>query len=80
MAHGISVTLSSSARGIAGNVISDNVRNGISVDRVSQANISDNDIDANGRQRHPCDREFGRVDLGTDSGNGLFDAQQDSRR
>jgi len=70
--HGISVTLSSSAR-IAGNVISDNVRNGISVDRVSQANISDNDIDANGQSGIFVTENSG-VDLGTDTGNGLFDA------
>jgi parallel beta-helix repeat protein len=70
--HGISVTLSSSAR-IAGNTISNNVRHGISVDRASQANVSANVIDANG-QHGVFVTENSVVNLGSDTGTGLFDA------
>jgi parallel beta-helix repeat protein len=70
--HGISVTLSSSAR-IAGNTISNNVRHGINVERASQATVSDNSIDANG-QHGIFVIENSVVNLGTDSGTGLFDA------
>lgn len=70
--HGINVTLSSTAR-IAGNTISDNLRNGINVDRASQANVSDNVIDANGLNGIFVTENSG-VNLGSDSGTGLFDA------
>jgi len=70
--HGISVTLSSSVR-IAGNTISNNVRHGVNVERASQATISDNTIDANG-QNGIYVTENSVVNLGSDSGAGLFDA------
>jgi nitrous oxidase accessory protein NosD len=70
--NGISVTLSSSAR-IAGNVISDNARNGILVERASQANVSDNLIEANGQNGIFVTENSG-VNLGSDTGSGLFDA------
>lgn len=70
--HGISVTLSSSAR-IAGNTIAGNFRNGINVDRASQANISDNTIDGNGQNGIFVTENSG-VNLGSDAGAGIFDA------
>ena len=70
--HGISLTLSSSAR-IAGNTISDNLRHGINVERASQATISDNLVDANG-QHGIFITENSVVNLGSDTGAGLFDA------
>ena len=70
--HGISLTLSSSAR-IAGNTVSNNVRHGINVERASQATISDNTIDANG-QHGIYVTENSIVNLGSDTGAGLFDA------
>jgi parallel beta-helix repeat protein len=70
--HGISLTLSSSAR-IAGNTISDNVRHGINVERASQATVSDNTIDANG-QHGIFVTENSHVNLGSDTGTGIFDA------
>ena len=70
--HGISLTLSSSAR-IAGNTISNNVRHGINVERASQATVSDNTIDANG-QYGIYVTENSVVNLGSDTGTGLFDA------
>jgi len=70
--HGISLTLSSSAR-IAGNSISNNVRHGINVERASQATVSDNTIDANG-QYGIYVTENSVVNLGSDTGTGLFDA------
>jgi parallel beta-helix repeat protein len=70
--HGINVTLSSAAR-IAGNTIASNARNGINVDRVSQANVSDNTIDANGQHGIYITDNSG-VNLGSDTGTGLFDA------
>ena len=70
--HGISLTLSSSAR-IAGNTISDNVRHGINVERASQATISDNLLDANGQHGIRV-TENSVVNLGSDTGAGLFDA------
>ncbi len=70
--HGISLTLSSSAR-IAGNIISDNVRHGINVERASQATVSDNAIDGNG-QHGIFITENSVVNLGSDTGAGLFDA------
>jgi parallel beta-helix repeat protein len=70
--HGISVTFSSSAR-IAGNTISNNSRHGVNVERASQATISDNTVDANG-QHGVFVTENSVVNLGTDSGTGLFDA------
>ena len=70
--HGISLTLSSSAR-IAGNTISNNVRNGINVERASQATVSDNTIDGNG-QHGIFVTENSVVNLGSDTGTGLFDA------
>jgi parallel beta-helix repeat protein len=70
--HGISLTLSSSAR-IAGNTISDNLRHGINVERASQATISDNLLDANG-QHGIFVTENSVVNLGSDTGAGLFDA------
>ena len=70
--HGISLTLSSSAR-IAGNTISDNVRHGINVERASQATISVNTIDANGQHGIYVTENSG-VNLGSDTGPGLFDA------
>lgn len=70
--HGINVTLSSAAR-IAGNTIGNNARNGINVDRVSQANVSDNTINANGQHGIYVTDNSG-VNLGSDTGTGLFDA------
>ena len=70
--HGISLTLSSSAR-IAGNTISHNVRHGINVERASQATVSDNTIDGNG-QHGIFVTENSIVNLGSDTGAGLFDA------
>jgi parallel beta-helix repeat protein len=70
--HGISLTLSSSAR-IAGNTISNNVRHGINVERASQATVSDNILDANG-QSGIFVIENSVVNLGSDTGAGLFDA------
>jgi parallel beta-helix repeat protein len=70
--HGISVTLSSSAR-IVGNTISGNTGNGINVDRVSQTNISDNTIDGNGQNGIFVSENAG-VNLGSDTGSGIFDA------
>jgi parallel beta-helix repeat protein len=70
--HGISLTLSSSAR-IAGNTVSNNVRHGINVERGSQATISDNTVDANG-QHGIFVTENSVVNLGSDTGAGLFDA------
>jgi len=70
--HGISLTLSSSAR-IAGNTISNNLRHGINVERASQATVSDNTIDANG-QSGIFVTENSIVNLGSDTGAGLFDA------
>jgi parallel beta-helix repeat protein len=70
--HGISLTLSASAR-IAGNTISDNLRHGINVERASQATISDNLVDANG-QHGIFVTENSMVNLGSDTGAGLFDA------
>jgi len=70
--HGISLTLSSSAR-IAGNTISNNARHGINVERASQATISDNTIDANS-QNGIYVTENSMVNLGSDTGSGLFDA------
>jgi parallel beta-helix repeat protein len=69
--HGISVTLSSSAR-IAGNTIGNNARHGINVERASQATVSDNTIDANG-QHGILVTENSHVNLGSDTGTGLFD-------
>ena len=70
--HGISLTLSSSAR-IAGNTVSNNARHGINVERASQATISDNTIDANGQHGiYVTDNSI--VNLGSDTGAGLFDA------
>ncbi len=70
--NGISLTLSSSAR-IAGNTISNNVRNGINVERASQATVSDNTIDANGQNGILVTENSG-VNLGSDTGAGIFDA------
>ena len=70
--HGISLQFSSSAR-IAGNTISDNVRNGINVALASQATISDNAIDAN-EQNGISVTENSGVNLGSDTGTGIFDA------
>ena len=70
--HGISLTLSSSAR-IAGNTISNNVRHGINAERASQATVSDNTIDGNG-QHGIFVTENSLVNLGSDTGAGLFDA------
>jgi hypothetical protein len=70
--HGVYVTWSSAAR-IVGNVISGNSRNGIQVDHVSQANVSDNDIDAN-VQNGIFVTENSGVNLGSDTGTGMFDA------
>jgi len=70
--HGIFVTLSSSAR-IAGNTISSNTRNGINIDRASQATISDNTIDSNGLHGVFVTENSG-ANLGSDTGSGLFDA------
>jgi parallel beta-helix repeat protein len=70
--HGISLQFSSSAR-IAGNTISDNVRNGINVAQASQATISTNAIDANGQNGISVSENSG-VNLGSDTGVGLFEA------
>ena len=70
--NGISVTFSSSAR-IAGNTISNNARSGINIDRVSHANVSSNSIDGNGQHGIYVTDNSG-VNLGIDTGTGLFDA------
>ena len=70
--HGITVSYSSSAR-IAGNTISNNGRNGINVERASHVAVSDNAIDANGQNGIFVTENSG-VNLGSDAGNGLFDA------
>lgn len=70
--HGINVSFSASVR-IAGNTISDNVRNGINVDRASQATVSDNAINANGQNGIFVTENSG-VNLGSDTGTGIFDA------
>jgi parallel beta-helix repeat protein len=70
--HGISLQFSSSAR-IAGNTISDNLRNGINVAQASQATISTNAIDANGQNGISVSENSG-VNLGSDTGVGLFEA------
>ncbi len=70
--HGINVTFSASAR-IAGNTISDNARNGVNVERASQATVSSNAIDHNGANGVFVTENSG-VNLGSDSGDGLFDA------
>jgi parallel beta-helix repeat protein len=49
------------------------VRHGINVERASQATISDNTIDANG-QHGIFVTENSVVNLGSDTGSGLFDA------
>lgn len=70
--HGINVTFAASAR-IAGNTISDNARNGVNVERASQATVSSNTIDHNGANGVFVTENSG-VNLGSDSGDGLFDA------
>ena len=70
--HGINVSFSASAR-IAGNTISDNVRNGVNVDRASQATVSDNTIDANGQNGIFVTENSG-LNLGSETGAGIFDA------
>ena len=70
--HGINVSWSAAAR-IAGNTISDNVRNGVNVERASQATISDNAIDHNGGHGVFVTENSG-VNLGSDTGTGIFDA------
>jgi parallel beta-helix repeat protein len=69
--HGISVTLF--LFGPRRGTISDNLRNGINVDRASQANVSDNTIDANGQNGIFVTENSG-VNLGSDTGAGIFDA------
>ena len=61
---------SSSVR-IAGNTITDNVRNGINVAQASQATISDKTIDANGENGIFVTENSG-VNLGSETGSGLF--------
>jgi hypothetical protein len=70
--NGINLALSASAR-IAGNTISDNVRNGIAVTQASHAVISGNTLDHNG-QHGVFVTENSGVNLGTDTGTGLFEA------
>ena len=69
--NGIFVGRSSSVR-IVGNDISDNTRHGIDC-HSSQCDISDNDIDGNGLHGIHI-FENGGVNLGRDSGTGIFDA------
>src|SRR5262249_47559555 len=70
--HGILVGFSSSAR-IVGNTISDNIRNGINVERASYANAASNAIDANG-QHGIYVTENSAGNLGSDTGTGILDA------
>jgi parallel beta-helix repeat protein len=72
------VTLSASAR-IAGITIADNARNGIQVERASQATISDNTFDGNGVNGIFVTENSG-VNLGSDAGAGLFDAPNRTTR
>jgi parallel beta-helix repeat protein len=70
--NGIVVTRSSSAR-IVGNTISGNTDNGVIVTRVSHGAVSSNTIDGNGGDGVFVSRNSG-VDLGEDTGTGIFDA------
>jgi parallel beta-helix repeat protein len=69
---GIVVTRSSSAR-IIGNTISGNTDNGVIVTRVSHGDVSSNTINSNGGDGVFVSRNSG-VNLGEDSGSGIFDA------
>ena len=70
--NGIIVTRSSSAR-IVGNTISGNTENGVLVTRVSHGDVSSNTIDSNGGDGVFVSRNSG-VNLGEDTGSGIFDA------
>ena len=70
--NGIVVTRSSSGR-IVGNTISGNTENGVIVTRVSHGAVSSNTIDNNGSDGVLVSRNSG-VDLGEDTGSGIFDA------
>ena len=74
--HGVLVTRSSNAR-VVGNTIKDNTENGVFVDRVSQADISKNVIDNNSGDGITVGRNSG-VNLGSDLGDGIFDAPNDT--
>ena len=69
---GIVVTRSSSAR-IVGNTISGNTDNGVLVTRVSHGDVSSNTMDGNGGDGVFVSRNSG-VNLGEDTGTGIFDA------
>lgn len=73
---GIRVTRSSNAR-IVGNTIKNNTDDGVDVERVSHADISKNTIDNNGGDGIELSENSG-VNLGTDSGTGIFNAPNDT--
>ena len=73
---GIRVQRSSHAR-IVGNDISGNTGDGIEVRKVSHAGISDNDISDNGGDGIKV-RENSGVNLGTNTGSGIFNLPNDS--
>src|SRR5215510_872304 len=70
--NGIIVTRSSSVR-IVGNTISGNTENGVLVTRVSHGDVSSNTINSNGGDGVFVSRNSG-VNLGEDTGSGIFDA------
>jgi parallel beta-helix repeat protein len=70
--NGIAVVRSSHAR-LVGNTISGNGDNGVIVTRVAHADISSNTIDSNGGDGVFVFRNSG-VNLGEDTGSGIFDA------
>lgn len=69
---GIRVSRNSNAR-IAGNLVRNNGSDGIRIHRGSQAEISSNEISGNGRAGIMVLENSG-VNLGSDAGDGLFDA------
>lgn len=74
--RGITVSRYSNAR-IVGNTISGNTGDGIRVQQVSHAEISDNDIRSNGGAGIAVGQNSG-VNLGNDTGTGIFDLPNDS--
>jgi parallel beta-helix repeat protein len=70
--HGVSVAFSSAAR-VVGNTIGNNTRNGINVERASNASAASNSIDGNG-QNGVYVTENSAVNLGSDTGSGIYDA------
>jgi parallel beta-helix repeat protein len=75
-AYGVTVARSSSAV-IVGNVINENTYDGIRIAKVSQADISNNTIDRNGQNGIFVTQNSG-VNLGTDTGDTIFDLPNNS--